>query len=167
MRNALMLVLVTLLFSSGCKDRSQLPPCWVGESTKDFEGKTMVAMVWIRPTPGGCPFAKNINSAYQVYKRFDGVDYKTLLNCMKSPEKPRPVQNVYEEFLYLSFLDGTRYIVDIDLRHESQYALLRNGGSKILYKLLMEKEPCPAYDPQMDTPLAGPKDPNEFWGMPK
>jgi hypothetical protein len=155
---------LVVLFLGGCEDKSQLPSCWVGESIKDFEGKTMVAMVWIRPTPGGSPFAKNINSAYQVYKRFDGADYKILLSCMKSPEL-HSTRTTGGEFLYISFLDGSQWIVDFDLWNEKQYVLLRNGQSKILYKLLTEKTPCPAYDPQRDV-FAGSKDPNELRGFP-
>lgn len=127
----------------------------------------MVAMVWIRPTPGGSPLAKDINSAYQVYKRFDGADYKILLSCMESPELPTRRGTYGQQFLYISFLDGSRWIVDFDLWDEKGYVLLRNGQSKILYKLLTEKAPCPAYDLKIDIPLAGPKDPNELWEMPK
>ncbi len=156
---------IVILFCGGCKEKSQLPSCWLGKSTKEFDGKTMVSMVWIRPTPGGNPLSKDINSAYQVYKRFDGADYKILLNCMSHPERSMSAQNIYEEFLYLSFLDGTRYIVDFGIRDENQSILIRNGSSKILYKLLVEKEPCPAYNPRMDaqTDL---KDPNEIRGCP-
>lgn len=160
----MIIAILVVLFQCGCKDKSQLPFCWKGESRKDFQGKTMVSMVWIRPTPGGNPLSKDINAAYQVYKQFDGDDFKILLHCMKSPELPA-TRSTGSEFLYISFLDGSRWIVDFDLWKEKQYVLLRNGQSKVLYKLLIEKAPCPTYDPQKDV-FVKPKEADELWGSP-
>lgn len=152
---------VITLFLCGCKEKSQLPPCWDGKSVKDFKGKTMVSMVWIRPISGAAgPFSGNINSAFQVYKRFDGKDFKILLTFMESPELPT-TRSTGGEYLYISFLDGSRWIVDFDIWKEKQYALLRNGQSKALYKLLTEKDITSEYDPMRD-PMAHPFDPNKM-----
>jgi len=158
MRYILLVVLMIVSILSGCRSKTCNDiPYWDGKSIKEFEGKTMTSMLWILPTPyhGNveCPFEKS-----QVFKRFDGEDFKILLSCLKNPEIKQPAQEErLGRYLYLSFLDGTRYIIDFrdsyPFSENGEYTIiLPNGRSKILYKLLMEKEPCPEFElnPNMD-----------------
>jgi hypothetical protein len=156
MKNVVMLSLIVLVFLGGCGSKCKSIPYWDGKSTKDFEGKTMTSMVWLYP------HQDNIER-WEVYKRFDGADFKVLLSCMKNPGKKWPLrEDVTDECLYLSFLDGTRYIVGFRCDTCNSYILLRNGASKILYKLLIEKEPCPAFDSKKDPMIGHPVDPNRI-----
>jgi hypothetical protein len=124
---------------------------WDGQSIKDFEGKSMEAMLWLRPILNR-EFEEYFPSNYQVYKRFDDSDYQILLDCLKNPDKPRPSfvkgSSDLTSTLYLSFLDGSRYIIFFRLQYET--AILQNGYSRRLYKLLNEKQDSSAYDPEKD-----------------
>jgi hypothetical protein len=162
MRKTAMGIVVILLILGGCKnknsaywDSESLIKYWDSESIKETHGKTMAAMLWLRQTTK----EGNINFQYQVYKRFDGNDYKLLLQYLKNPERPSLVHGeAWTEWLYISFLDGTRYVIGFNIRDKT--IILPNGYSKKLYSLLTEKEPCPAYDPKKDP--IGPEDPNVF-----
>jgi hypothetical protein len=132
-------------------DENKTVKYWDGQSTKDFEGKSMEAMLWLRPILNR-EFEEYFPSNYQVYKRFDDSDYQILLDCLKNPDKPRPSfvkgSSDLTSTLYLSFLDGSRYIIFFRLQYET--AILQNGYSRRLYKLLNEKQDSSAYDPEKD-----------------
>lgn len=154
MRYVSLLISIIILMLTGCSsNQCNKIPYWDGKSIKDFEGKTMASMLWLWPPP----YQEDVGYCLErsrVFKRFDDVDFKILLSCLKNPEIKRPVQEErLGRYLYLSFLDGTRYIIDFRFFHQKQYVILPNGQSKILYKLLGEKEPCPTFesaDPRMD-----------------
>lgn len=164
MRNITKLALFLLLISSGCLekhgeresvywDKGMRIKYWDGVSVSEFEGKTMAAMLWLRPKI--CKEGGNFPANYQIYKRFDDDDYKIFWDCLRTPDKPRPpfakgTTGLTSE-LYLSFLDGSCYIVYFSLEHET--AIFPNGYSKKIYNLFMEKPVSSAYDPQKDPTL--------------
>lgn len=146
MRNFKIILAASMLLASmtGCKSKEVRIVWWDGQSitVKNFEGKSLAAMLWIRPIfnrelerlPGNC----------QVYKRFDEKDYQALLEYLSNPEKPSVVRGVpWNQYLYLSFLDGSSYLIGFQIGHET--VILPNGYSKKLYTLLTEKEISPAY----------------------
>jgi hypothetical protein len=123
---------------------------WDGKSVEQFEGKAMESMLWLRPKfnsqKGDFP------TQHQIYKRFDDSDYMILLECLVNPEKPSVVTGVsWSEFLYISFLDGTNYVIGFSIR--SKTIILPNGYSERLYSLLTEKEASSAYDANKDSGL--------------
>jgi len=149
-----LLSLIVVFFLTGCISKTcNEIPYWDGKSINDFEGKTMASMLWLWPPPyqDGAGYCLERS---RVFKRFDEADYKILLSCLENPEIKRPVEEGrLGRYLYLSFLDGTRYIIDFRFFHQKQYVVLPNGQSRILYKLLGEKEACPTFeptDPKMD-----------------
>jgi hypothetical protein len=164
MKKVAEMVFLLFLISGGCLeknvkkesvywDKKKTIKYWNGESVNEFEGKTMAAMLWLRPKisqePGDFP------AKHQIYKRFDDDDYKIFWDCLKNPDKSRPsyVKGIsgLTSTLYLSFLDGSRYIVFFSLEHET--SILPNGFSKKIYTLFIEKEESSAYDPQKDPTL--------------
>lgn len=156
MRYVKIFALVILLWG-GCRGKSLLPPCWLGESTNEFEGKTMIAMVWLRPKGDKM-------EQWEVYKRFDECDFQVLLDCLKEPEVSWPLRrDLTEECLYLSFLDGTRYLVTFRLEICNGYVLLPHGASKRLYALLMEKGTCSSTKLQEELLMRIQSDPEKFY----
>ena len=155
MKKVIILILGMLIFFNGCKgnDKKRYPILWNGESIKNFQGKTMSSMLWLRETRIGYEIKD-----MQVYKRFDGNDFKLLLQCLEGPDKP-PSAGVssFNQILYLSFLDGTSYIIDFKIWDKT--VILSNGYSKKLYALLIQKEVASEYDERKD-PMANPPDPN-------
>ncbi|HOM75230.1 MAG TPA: hypothetical protein P5175_03675 [Anaerohalosphaeraceae bacterium] len=159
MKCAMLVILsVTSLFAGCRSNKCNEIPFWDGKSIKDFEGKTMTSMLWLLPPPYQDGVGYCLEKS-RVFKRFDEADFKVLLSCLENPEIRKPVQEErLGRYLYLSFLDGTRYIIDFKDSYpfpekSGEYTIiLPNGRSKILYNLLMEKEPCPTFelDPNMD-----------------
>lgn len=161
------IVLVTvmlLVLINGCKTKEVRPIWWDGQSVtvKDFEGKSMAAMLWIRPVfnreleylPANC----------QVYKRFNEEDYRLLLEYLNNPEKPSLVRGVpWNQYLYLSFLDGSDYLIGFYIDHET--VILPNGYTPKLYTLFTEREISPAYDAEGDS-IMSPKAPQMGMEMP-
>lgn len=121
----------------------------------------MASMLWIRPIAGR-ELEGTFPANYQVYKRFDDKDFGAFLECLKNPEKPRP--SVAKDasdigltsMLYLSFLDGSSYIVFFSLEDET--AILQNGYSQKLFSLFTAKEQGSGYAPEKDptVPLKEP-----------
>lgn len=151
----LSLLLLMVLVGCGPKQPSKIT-FWDGKSVGEFQGKTMTSMVWLKTGKGS---ADHSIENMQVFKRFDGADFKMLLSCLENPElKHPPHEERLGQYLYLSFLDGTRYIIDFrdsfPFASDGDYTIiLPNGQSRKLYNILMEKEPCPAFeplDPRMD-----------------
>jgi len=135
-----------MLVSTGCNTKqSSNIPYWDGQSIEEFQGKTMTSMVWLKSGKGSKD--RSVENM-EVFKRFDGADFEVLLSCLENPEIKRPAEEGrLGEYLYLSFIDGTRYIIDFRFWHDKQYVILPNGQSKILYKLFGERESCPAFEP--------------------
>jgi len=160
MNKSIYLIVLAGIALSGCASNNQQDTVywdikktikyWDGKSVEQFEGKTMESMLWLRPKfnsqKGDFP------TQHQIYKRFDDSDYQILLECLKNPDKPRPSfvkgSSDLTSTLYLSFLDGSRYIIFFRLQYET--AILQNGYSRRLYELLNEKQPSSAYDPDKD-----------------
>jgi hypothetical protein len=148
---------ILLVLIIGCKTKEVRPIWWDGQSitAENFQGKVLAAMLWIRPMmnrelealPGNC----------QVYKRFEENDYKLFREYIHNPEKPSFIRGVpWNQYLYLSFLDGSSYLIGFQIDHET--VILPNGYSEKLYTLLTEEEICPTYDVQNDS-IIGPKAP--------
>jgi hypothetical protein len=79
---------------------------------------------------------------------FVDEDFEVLLNCLEYPEMRQPVQEErLGRYLYLSFLDGTQYVIDFRFNHEKRCVILINGQSQILYELIGEKEVCSSFKP--------------------
>jgi hypothetical protein len=141
-------VIVFVLFCVGCSHKEcNTIPYWKGDSVEAFKNKTMSSMLWIWPPPYDdnmeCRFEKS-----QVFKRFDDEDFEVLLNCLEYPEMRQPVQEErLGRYLYLSFLDGTQYVIDFRFNHEKRCVILINGQSQILYELIGEKEVCSSFKP--------------------
>jgi hypothetical protein len=153
-----LIVAISLLIGCNDKDGGNPPIPWNGKDIREFHGKTMVSMLWLRPTK-----MENINFKYVIYKRFDNNDFQMLLQFLDSPERPSIVQGeAWNEKLYLSFLDGSHYLINFNIRDKT--IILPNGYSKNLYTLLMGKEISAEYDPKKDI-MAGSIDPNEFMKM--
>ncbi len=136
-------ILTVFFVFSGCKKYEESRPlCWDGKSINEFRDKTLTAMLWLRPSMNQQKFPAN----QQIYKQFDSNDYKLLLQCIEKPEHPSSrIKSPagFNEILYLSFLDGTRYIIFFDI--EKDVVSLQNGYSNKLYSLLSEKEISPEY----------------------
>lgn len=155
-----LIVLILTFILTGCNNSEQCNqiPYWNGQSIEDFEGKTMTSMLWLWPYPYQDDLGFCIEKS-RIFKRFDEEDFKVLLSCLGSPEIKQPVQEGrLGRYLYLSFLDGSRYIIDFKDSYpfpekDGEYTIiLPNGRSRILYELLIEKEPCSTFelDPNMD-----------------
>ena len=113
----------------------------------------MASMLWLWPPP----YQEGVGYCLKrsrVFKRFDEADFKVLLGCLENPDiKQLLSEQRLGRYLYLSFLDGTQYIVDFRFSRQKEVVILLNGQSKTLYDLLGEKEPCPTFepaDPRMD-----------------
>jgi hypothetical protein len=165
MKFTISIILSFILLFSGCGSKTcNEIPYWDGRSVKDFEGKTLESMLWLwlPAYEDGVGYCIERST---VFKRFDEDDYEILLRCLENPEIRRPMQEErLGRYLYLSFLDGSRYIIDFRFTHENESVILLNGQSKILYKLLGEKEPSPTFeptDPRMDL-YGEVNDPNMF-----
>lgn len=140
----------------GCSSRRCTDiPYWDGKSIKEFEGKTMASMLWLwlPPYQDGVGYCLERS---RVFKRFDEADFNVLLHCLENPEIRRPIEEErLGRYLYVSFLDGTRYIIDFRFSHQEQFVILLNGQSKILYNLLGEKEPCSTFELDSNTDKYG------------
>jgi len=151
------LVLIVIAFSGCNRGKSDEIPFWDGQSIKNFEGKTMTSMLWLWPPAYEEGRGIRLDKS-RVFKRFDEADFRVLLSCLENPEIRTPVREErLGRYLYVSFLDGTRYIIDFrdsyPFPEKGDYTvILPNGRSKTLYNLLMEKEPCPEFElsPNMD-----------------
>jgi hypothetical protein len=144
-----MVAIVFIMFFVGCSSNRECNniPYWKGDSVAVFKDKALSSMLWIWPPPYDdnleCCFEKS-----QVFKRFDDDDFQVLLRCLDNPEIRRPVQDErLGRYLYVSFLDGTRYLIDFRFNHEKRSVILINGQSQILYQLIGEKEVCSSFKP--------------------
>jgi len=167
MRCTPMCIVLSILLMTGCsRNLCNKIPSWDGQSIKDFEGKTMTSMLWLWPPPhqDGAEYCLEQSN---VFKRFDETDFKVLLSCLDNPEVKQPVkQGWLGRYLYLSFLDGSHYLINFrdsypfPEKNGKYTVILPNGRSQRLYKLLMEKEPSPEFEmpPAMDK--YGRADPN-------
>ncbi|MGH2272445.1 hypothetical protein ACQ9LF_11645, partial [Anaerohalosphaeraceae bacterium U12dextr] len=86
MKNMMVAACASFLLLCGCHGQTMnhYPICWDGQSVDQFEGKTLEAMLWIRPILNR-EYEENFPGNYQVYKRFDDSDYQILLECLKNP----------------------------------------------------------------------------------
>ncbi len=153
MKNMMVAACASFLVLCGChcQTMNHYPICWDGQSVDQFEGKTLEAMLWLRPILNR-EYEENFPGNYQVYKRFDDSDYQILLECLKNPEVSSTVKDTsWGDYLYLSFLDGTHYVIGFSIR--SKAVILPNGYSERLYSLLTEKQVCSTYDADKDSGL--------------
>jgi hypothetical protein len=151
---AMFLVTAMLLsLFSGCSNECKEIPYWDGSSAQIFEERTMESMLWLWLPPYEDDAGYCIEKS-TVFKRYDDADFEILLSCLKNPEvKYALPEQRLGRYLYVSFLDGSRYIVDFKFSHENESVITLNGQSKILYRLLGDKEPVSTFkpsDPRMD-----------------
>lgn len=160
MRNVLIILLMVLNLSSCSKihdgeesvywDKKKTIKYWRGESVNEFEGKQMAAMLWLRPRIS--PNQGDFPAKHQIYKRFDDNDYKLFLEILKNPENPLQADiGAANELLYLSFLDGSQYVVCFTFSQES--IQVENGYSERLYDLFTRKTVSSVYEPDKDLGL--------------
>lgn len=150
---ALLFSLMILALGHGCKQKTdEQRPIWCDGQTVTadvFASKTMAAMLWIRPSGNT---ENKFPADYQVYKRFDDGDYEIFLEYLRSPERQSVVEGVsWNEFLFLSFLDGTNYLIGFSISSET--VILPNGYSEELYKLFSGRSIATGYDPDKDWGL--------------
>ncbi|MEJ5260845.1 MAG: hypothetical protein WHS88_11725 [Anaerohalosphaeraceae bacterium] len=160
MRKAYKTAILLFLLANGCFqtsslywDKAKTIKCWDGKSVQEFEGKPMAAMLWLRPK--ATQETGNFPANHQIYKRFDDTDFQIFLDCLKNPDAPRPFYTKgftgLTSILYLSFLDGSRYIIFFTLERDT--VVLPNGFSRRLFILFTQKETASTYDIQKDCGL--------------